>query len=51
MTRSDIEQNIAVFSAQLQKETDIEKRHILNELLSQELEKLRAFDRRPADQA
>lgn len=44
--RSDIEQNIAVFSAQLRRESDVEKRHILNELLAQEQERLHALDRR-----
>lgn len=44
ITRSDIEQNIAAFTERLRHEGDVEKRHILNELLVQEQEKLRAFD-------
>lgn len=45
MTRSDIEQNIAAFAKRLENETDHEKRHILNELLAHEQEKLSRFDR------
>ncbi len=40
LSRSDVMGNIAAFAEHLKKEPDIEKRHILNELLQHEQEKL-----------